>query len=370
MQDSKSSNMKVIGFFVGGLILGILGTAGVMLAQKAKKAVDLSANLGKPFVTVDGKTWETGTLPGDASMDYFTLQNNIYNAEKNFAAQTALRIALANDASKTVSANELPKIDELLSIPPVSETEAKQYYEKVVAQMGVGVFGGQTFDKIKTQLQMQMSQQKASEIVLRKIQELEAGGRIKVLLNPPTSPSVKLELDAYPARGNKNADLVFVEVADYLCAHCRESEPIIEKLVKEFSNKIKFVHVSYPLAPQGLSGALAKGAYCATKQGEKAFWDYHNIAFQVPFAKANPNVPDAAKVFTDEAIAVAKQSNLDTKLFTDCMDSSESNEYMQKVQSQFNNSTGFKGTPTFYLNGKILEANPQQLEASIRAALK
>ncbi|MGY3803872.1 thioredoxin domain-containing protein [Pigmentibacter ruber] len=370
MQDSKSSNVKIIGFFIGGIILGALATTGVMLAQKAKKAVDLSANLGKPFVVVDGKTWDSGMLPGDSGMDYYTLQNNIYNAEKNFASQTALRIALANDAGKAVSTTELPKLEELLNIPPVSEQEAKQYYEKIIAQMGAGVFGGQPFDKIKAQLQMQMSQQKASEIVLRKIQELEAGGRIKVLLNPPTSPSVKLNLDGYPSRGNKNANLVFVEVADYLCAHCRESEPIIEKIAKEFADKVKFVHISYPLAPQGLSGALAKGAFCATKQSEKSFWDYHTNAFQVPFSKANPTGNDPTKQFMDEAINVAKQSNLDLKAFTECLNSNEPNEYIQKVQNEFNSSTGFKGTPTFYLNGKILEANPQQLEASIKAAIK
>ncbi len=370
MQESKSNNMKIIGFFIGGLILGALGATGVMLAQKSKKAVDLSANLGKSYFVVDGKTWGTGMLPGDASMDYFSLQNNIYNAEKNFASQVALRIALANDAGKSVSASELPRLDDLLTIPPVSEAEARQYYEKVVAQMGIGVFGGQTFDKIKSQLQMQMSQQKASEVVIRKIQELEAGGRIKVLLTPPVSPAVKLNLDGFPARGNKNASIVFVEVADYLCAHCRESEPIIEKIVKEYSDKIKFVHISYPLAPQGLSGALTKGAFCASKQSEKSFWDYHNNAFQVPFSKANPSVPDAAKIFMDEAIVVAKKSSLDIKLFSDCMNSNEPNEYIQKVQSQFNTSTGFKGTPTFYLNGKILEANPQQLEATIKEALK
>lgn len=171
MQENKSmklNNAKGIGFFVGGLILGALAATGIMISKNNKKAVDLTSTLGKQFIVVDGKTWDSGVLPGDSAMDYFTLQSNIYNAEKNFAGQTAVRIALANDAGKKVTATDLPKIEELLPIANVSDEEAKKYYDKVVNQMGPGFFGNQPFEKIKTQLQMQMSQQKAGETIMRK----------------------------------------------------------------------------------------------------------------------------------------------------------------------------------------------------------
>ncbi len=369
-KNSRTDTTKIIGFFIGGLLLGALATAGVMKAKYNSKASDLSSVMGKSLLTVDGKTWETGALPGDSGMDYFTLQSNIYNAEKNFAGQTALRIALSSDAGKKVSASELPKIEELLPVAPATEEEAKQYYDKVIAQMGASVFGGQSFDKIKTQLQMQMSQQKVGESVMRKIQELESGGRIKILLTPPLSPPVKLDLAGYPIRGNKEGSTVLVEVADYLCAHCRESEPIVEKIYKEFSSKVKFVNITFPLNPQGLSGALARGAYCATKQGQKQFWDYHSQAFQIPFSKATPPLgAEPIKVFNDEAIELAKQAKLDVPSFSTCIVSNEANEYLLKVQNQFNSSTGFKGTPTFYLNGRLIEVNPQQLEATLKTAL-
>jgi protein-disulfide isomerase len=373
MQEEKTSRTntsKILGFFIGGLVLGGLATAGVMNARNSSKSVDLSSTIGKPLMSIDGKTWETGALPGDSGMNYFTLQSNIYNAEKNFAGQTAVRIALSNDAGKKVSASQLPKIEELMPVVPVSEEEAKQYYDNVIVQMGTSVFGGQSFDKIKTQLQMQMSQQKVAESVMRKIQELESGGRIKILLTPPLSPPVQLDIAGYPTRGNKDGSTVLVEVADYLCAHCRESEPIVEKIYKEFSSKVKFVNIAFPLNPQGLSGALARGAYCATKQGEKQFWDFHSQAFQIPFSKATPPAgAEPTKVFHDEAIELAKQANLDVNAFSTCIVSNEANDYLLKVQNQFNSSTGFKGTPTFYLNGRLIEVNPQQLEATLKTAL-
>ena len=374
MQDdkvTKLNNLKMIGFFIGGLALGTIAATGIMLSINSKKAVDISSAKGKQLMVVDGKTWESGSLPADSAMDYFTLQSNIYNAEKNFAGQTAVRIALANDSGKKVTATELPKIEELLPLPNVTDEEAKKYFDSVMSQMGAGFFGNQPFEQIKQQLKMQMNQQKAGELIMRKEQELEAGGRIKILLTPPLSPPVNLDLTGYPVRGNKDSSIVLVEVADYLCAHCRESEPIMEKIVKEFSSKVKFVNIAYPLLPQGLSGALVRGSYCATKQGENLFWEYHLKAFEVPFSKANPPVGvEPTKAFQDVAIEVAKLTKLDIKSFTSCLESNESNEYIQKVQAQFNANTGFKGTPTFYLNGRLIEANPQQLEATLKAALK
>ncbi|APJ03164.1 DsbA family protein [Silvanigrella aquatica] len=367
---TKTSTAKVLGFFVGGLLLGSLATAGVMISKNNKKAADLSAVVGKPILSVDGKTWDTTSLPGEAGMDYFTLQSNIYNAEKNFAGQVAARIALANDSGKKISPTELPKIDELLPVAPVSEQDAKQYYEKVVAQMGNGVFGGQSFDKVKSQLQMQMTQQTMNEAIMRKIQELESTGRIKVLLSAPLSPPVKLDLAGYPVRGNQNSNTVLVEVSDYLCAHCRETEKVIEKIYDDFSSKVKFVNVTYPLNPQGLSGALARGAFCATKQGGKQFRDYHSLAFQISFSKATPPAGvEPTKAFDNESIEIAKQAKLDVPSFSSCLTSNEANEHLIKVQNQFNSSIGFKGTPTFYLNGRLIDVNPQQLEATLKTAL-
>jgi protein-disulfide isomerase len=373
MQFNNSSTpglKKILGFFVGGLLLGIIGTAGFMIAKNNKKALDVVGNAVKPVITVDGKTWSTDSLPGDSMMDYYTLRSNIYNAEKSFMSQTAARIALAHDAGKPVSKEELPRLDELLPSLSITDEEARRYYDEVVARMGTAVLGGQSFDAIKIQLKMQMAQQKTADLVMKKIHDFEAGGRIKVLLNPPQSQPVKLDVNDYPSRGNKNADTVLVEVADYMCAHCREAEAVLENIYQEFSSKVKFVSVSYPLSVNGLSGALTRGAFCASQQGEKQFWDYNSLAFQVPYSKMEASGQDPAKAFHDVAIETAKMAKLDEGKFASCLNSAEAIEHIKKVQNQFNSATGFKGTPTFYLNGRLIQVSPSQLEATLKTALK
>ena len=365
-----NSNIKSIGFLVGGLALGVLFTTGFFMSKEKKKAVDVSAALGVSLVKVDGQVYTTESLPGDSTMEYYMLENNIFNAKETFSNQLGLRVALAKDANKTVNATTLPKLAELLPIQPVTDFEAKQYYDKIISQMGNSVFAGQTFEQIKPQLEARMNQQKSSEILNKKIEELQQKGRLKFLLTKPIPPSVELNVSAYPARGNLTSTVTFVEVADYLCPHCRESEPIIEGIFKEYHDKIKFVHVSYPLSPNGLSGALARGAFCANKQGSAAFWKYHALAFQVPWGKNDaPSGQEPFAYYNAVTSDVAQNAELNMTLFNACLTSQAASNYIKNAQSEFNESKGFQGTPTFYLNNKIIQATPEQLSSTLKAAL-
>ncbi|KAB8031877.1 DsbA family protein [Fluviispira multicolorata] len=369
-KDSNWSTIKSVGFLFGGIVLGSLLTVGVVISKNNKKAVDISDAVGVPLLTVDGKTWTTTDLPGDSLMEYFDLERNIYNARQGIASRIAVRLALAKDAGMTITNDKLPKIEDLLTIQPVSDIDTQNYYDQIIAKMGPGFFSGKSYEMIKSQLQQQLSQQKIGQILETKIKDLEDAGRIKVLVKPPVSPPVKLNLSGFPVRGNHNASTTLVEVADYMCAHCRESEGAIEKIYKEYSNKVKFVHVAYPLAPLGLSGSLARGAYCATEQGDKEFWSYHKEAFSVPFSKMQPpSGVDAEKAFDNETIEVAKLAKINIEKFSACLGSENARKYIEIVQKQFNENVGFSGTPTFYLNGSMIQVSPQQLASTLRVAL-
>ncbi len=363
-------NKKMMGMLVGGVLLGAVISTGIFMAQKKKQAIDISPALGTPLLKVDGKVYSTAELPGDSAMEYYMLENNIFTAKQNFANQVAIRIALAKDAQKQVDAKSLPKLNEVLPGGKVSETEAKQYYDSLIAQMGKTVFGGQSFEQVRGQLISRMEQQKLASIVNTKVQELQTGGRIQFLLAPPKAPSVSLNIAQYPARGNLNSTVTLVEVADYLCPHCRESEPAIENLYKEFGTKVKFVYVSYPLAPNGLSGTLSRGAFCASKQGNEQFWKFHDAAFQVPWDKNQvPKGEEPTAYYNKVAGTIAQSVGLNNNDFSTCLSSAAAQDYVKNTQDIFNESKGFQGTPTFYLNNQLVQVNPEQLESTLRAAL-
>lgn len=361
---------KAVVFFVGGIVLGGLATTAFFISKQKNQSADLSQAVGSALFSVDGKTYTSTMLPGDAGMEYYTLESNIYNAKKDFASQIATRIALSKDAAKEVDADHLPKMEEVLSTPKVTEEEAKKTYDQILQQMGSSVFGGKSFAEIKDQLIAKLSQQKQMQLVSSKSQDLESKGRIQILFSKPEAPSVQLNVSDYPVRGNVNSQVTLVEVADYLCPHCRQVQPAMESVYKEFAGKVKFIQVSYPLNPGGLSGTLARGAFCAKKQGSDLFWKYHERAFQVPFEKMKVEKGvDEQKAFAADTVDVAKGAGLDVKAFEECLSSADAKAYLQKTQNDFNASNGFQGTPAFYLNNKMLELSPQQMEASLKAAL-
>lgn len=370
----KSSLKQTVLFFVGGLLLGSTVASGFFL-NRAKQQPALAASdvAGETLFKVDGSVYTVTSLPRAVQMNYFNLSNSIYDAKLNFTNQIALRMALAKDNPKVqaTSTDDLPALEALLSVPDVQDAEVEQYYKSIAAQYGQAVFGGQTLAQLKPQLKQQMARQKTEQAVGAKLQEFTANGRITSFLVKPEAPAVELNLTGYPTRGSDNSVLTLVEVADYMCPHCRETEPAIEKLYKEFGDKVKFVHVSFPLNTEGLNGALARGAFCATQQGQAQFWNYHKNAFQVSWDKMNPaDKNTAAKFFDDEAVAVATKSNLDMQAFNNCLASEDAKNYLTRLKNEFNASTGFKGTPTFYLNNKLVQANPAQLEETLRNTLK
>jgi protein-disulfide isomerase len=355
-------------FFIGGLALGAILTSGVFLSKSKNQAVDVSSAIGVPLLKVDGDVISTASLPKEVRMEYYMLENSIYSAKENFANQVALRMLLAKDSHK--DSKELPPLKDLIPLQPVSDLEAKQYYDQITARMGKAVFGGQSFDQIKTQLENRINQERGAQLMNQKIDEFQKGGRFEFLLKHPESPAVDLDLTGYAVRGNPKAKVTLVEVADYLCPHCREAQPAIEKVYQEFKDKIKFVQVTYPLNPNMLSGALAKGAFCALKQGNDLFWKYHAAAFQVPWDKNNaPAGQNPDSYFSSVAVDVAKSVGLNDTAFAACLSSKEANDSLSAMQSQFNESKGFQGTPTFYLNNKMVQIEPDQLAATLKAAL-
>ncbi len=359
-------------FFIGGALLGGMLASGFFMNRVNQAAVSTDDVVGESLFKVDKNLYSSNNLPGDSAMSYYQLESSIYDAKSNFVNQIALRLALAKDNPKAVAAakGELPSLDELLNVSAPTDAEVKAYYNTILSRYGEAVFGGQSYDAVKAQLSQQLEKQKRDQKIQEKVQEYVSTGRIEPLLSKPEAPSVKLDLTGYPVRGNADSSITLVEVSDYMCPHCRETEPIVNKMYKEFGNKVKFVQITFPLNPKGLNGALARGAYCANQQGSNQFWKYHEQAFAVPWDKMNPpQGKDAETYFNVVASDAAKRADINVNKFNSCLESKDAAQYITHLQSEFNAEKGFQGTPTFYLNNKLIQANPAQLESTLRTTL-
>lgn len=368
-----------IGAVVGSLVLGtLIGIGGTFAVTKGgfKKSgsgssagetcsVDGVGGGSADLFTVDGKTYTASDLPTDSQDVYFQVENQAYRGKKDFLEDVALRIALAKEKNPAADMASLPPLTELLSLPQPSEEEMKEFYKKNEKNLPPG----STYEQLKPQLKQFLGSRSLSSEVSKKVTELEKAGRLKFAFAEPVPPRVELPVGEYPSKGNEKAAVTLVEVSDYLCPHCRSVKPEVDSILSEMGDKVKVVQVNFSLRPTGLSGYLARGAYCASKQSADFFWKYHDKAFAVPLDAQQNVSPDANKEFLKVAVEAGKETGADVKALEGCIESAEATDFVNKTNQVFGGK-GVSGTPTFFLNNRKLVLAGKSLRESVIAAVK
>jgi len=373
--SSSSTNGKVLGILLGGIVLG--GALGAGLTMQLKKGLPGAASTSSAGATcgvegvagssalfeLDGKQYTAADLPTDARDTLFQIQTQSYETGSNFARELALRMALAKD-DKVDIAQGLPPLRTLLKVPEPAEADLKTFYEANKQSIPPGT----TYEQIKPQLVQFLSAQKVGEQARTKVAELNASGRLKLLSKPPVAPVVSLPLDKFPSKGPADAKVTLVEASDYLCSHCRSIKPEVEAVIKEFDGKVRFVQANFALRPDQLSGWLARGGYCAQKQSPEAFWKYHDKAFEVPMEAAQAVSPNADKEFQAHAVKAATDAGIDAKAFEACVASDEAKKAVEAT-NEILAGAGVSGTPSFFLDNRKLTLGSTTLSAAVKEAL-
>jgi len=86
-------------------------------------------------------------------------------------------------------------------------------------------------------------------------------------------------LGTLPPAGNASASVVVVEFSDFQCPFCKSAESTVKKILSDYSGKIKFVYMDFPLTQiHRFADRAANAARCANEQGK--FWEYHDLLFE------------------------------------------------------------------------------------------
>ena len=159
--------------------------------------------------------------------------------------------------------------------------------------------------------------------------------------SPTAIRRADVSIDGEPSIGPEDAPVTIVEFSDYQCPYCqRWYQQVFEQLMANYPNQIHFVYRDYtlPMHPEAIPAAEA--ADCAGEQG--AYWKYHDALFGGQYTLGH-----------DSYTQYAADLGLDSQAFATCLDS---HRYQAEVQSdtQDGNLLGVTGTPTFFINGRIL----------------
>jgi protein-disulfide isomerase len=210
--------------------------------------------------------------------------------------------------------------------PDATDDQLQVYYE--------GLETDKPFDKeMKDKIRQHIHDARLAKLKAAYLKTLRSQARIMVELAPPEA---SVDIAGAPILGPKNAPVVLVEFADYQCPYCQKVHPELEKLQKEFGDKLAIVFKDFPLPAHPFAEKAAEAARCAGEQGK--FWEFHDRIFEDKKLEPADLKQDASAL------------QLNTTKFDACLDSGAEAAVVQKDAGE-GKALGLAGTPSFFANG-------------------
>lgn len=150
-----------------------------------------------------------------------------------------------------------------------------------------------------------------------------------------------LPVGSSAVKGAVNAPVTITVFDDFQCPYCARFVPILEQVLAAYPGKVRLVYKHFPLSMHQFAQAAAVASIAARNQGK--FWEMHDQLF------ANYNTLNDAKIR-----ALAQTVGLDMARFDrDIKNPALAQEVAADVQ--LGTQVGIRGTPTAYLNGKLVK---------------
>lgn len=163
-------------------------------------------------------------------------------------------------------------------------------------------------------------------------------------------------------KGYKSAPMTLVEYSDFQCPSCRAQHVTFDRVWKDIRRDVKLVYRHYPIVRVHKNATeAAYYAEAAGKQGK--FWEMHDELFAGQNTWSGQGDPTA----TFDSYAEKLKLDMD-QMRNDVA----SDEIKTKVKADVASakSAGVSGTPTMYLDGRLLRnvRDPANLIAAIKEA--
>lgn len=316
-------------------------------------APEKAEDRARVFALLNGAKITSGDIEDALQALIYDVQQKLYQLRKDELQLRINDVLLEQEALKRkITASAVVEADLTPKVKKVSEADARKFY----AENKDRIDGGD-FDQIKVRLidYLQKKEQRRAEIAF--VEELKKGARVEINLKEPVSPAFQIATDDQPARGSADAPVTIVEFTDFECSSCQQSQPTLERVAQEYSDKVRLVVRDYPLAQHKNAFKAAQAAEAAREQGK--YWEYTSVLF----ANQKDLGPEKLKEY-------ASRVGLDRKKFDADLDSGK---HADKVQRDMQDGmrAGVNATPAVFINGRrISDRTYESLKMAIEEALK
>ena len=145
-----------------------------------------------------------------------------------------------------------------------------------------------------------------------------------------------------PARGPANSAVTIVEFSDLQCPHCKQAQPIIEKLLSDEPNA-RFVFQSFPLPSHNWAAKAAAYGDCVGRASNDAFWKFVQKTYEAQEQITESNADE-------KLTAIANDSGVKGADIAACAAKPQTTARVQQSIA-LGKSVDVSGTPTVFVNG-------------------
>jgi protein-disulfide isomerase len=176
-----------------------------------------------------------------------------------------------------------------------------------------------------------------------------AGQEVHIL---EVAPQHALPVLNSPVKGVESAPVTLTVFSDFQCPYCSRLVPFVDEVLAKNPGKVRIVFKQFPLRMHNMALPAALASLAAREQGQ--FWPMHDLLF------LNFN-----QLSEEKLRALAKEAGLDLERFDRDRNSQKLRDEVLRDQV-LGQQAGVQGTPTLFLNGKLLrERTTQGVQALI-----
>ena len=173
-----------------------------------------------------------------------------------------------------------------------------------------------------------------------------AGQIIPFGAHPYAAAQHKLEKESTGiSRGPAASPVTIFEFSDLQCPHCKEAQPIIEKLLSDDQN-VRLVFQNYPLGSHDWAEKGAEYADCVGRASNGSFWKFIQGVYDAQSDITAANADDKLK-------ELAGAAGVNGDEIAECAGKPATLGRVER-SVELGNSVGVIGTPTFFINGRSI----------------
>jgi protein-disulfide isomerase len=295
---------------------------------------------------VNGKTLTEGDVFKGIESEIYEAEKKVFDLKMAKIKSYLLQTYIDTHPSKKGLSNDQFLEKFIAKDVKISEKEIMAFAkERKIPQMN---------DELKKRIRMFLADSKKREAIEAWLNKQMAKAPVEIYLPKPARPVFNVKVGDAPYMGGSDAKVTIVEFSDFQCPYCSKAAEIVGQIKKKYGNKVKIAFKNFPLPFHKDAFKAAEAGLCANDQGQKYFWKLHDLMF----AEQND-------LKVEGLINKAKKVGLDMKKFESCLSSSKHAAKVKETMEEGKN-TGVKSTPTFFVNGQLINgAQPLEVFSEI-----